>query len=100
MNAAEIACALGDARRPGRVWRCLCPLHGGHSLLRATAVKFNLTMAAYNLVAQVAQLTRITGRRHPMGSIPAKLAITNSSSPGLNHITASLARIFSGLLPN
>jgi hypothetical protein len=45
MNAAEIACALGDARRPGRVWRCLCPLHGGHSLLRATAVKFNLTMA-------------------------------------------------------
>jgi hypothetical protein len=45
MNAAEIACALGDARRPGRVWRCLCPLHGGHSLLRATAVKFSLTMA-------------------------------------------------------
>jgi len=45
MNAAEIACTLGDARRPGRVWRCLCPLHGGHSLLRATAVKFNLTMA-------------------------------------------------------
>jgi hypothetical protein len=55
---------------------------------------------AYNLVAQVAQLTRITGRRHPMGSIPAKLAITNSSSLGLNHITASLARIFSNLLPN
>ena len=45
MNAAEIAYALGDARRPARVWRCLCPLHGGHSLLRATAVKFNLTMA-------------------------------------------------------
>jgi len=55
---------------------------------------------AYNLVAQVAQLTRITGRRHPMGSIPAKLAITNSSSLGLNHITASLARTFSNLLPN
>jgi hypothetical protein len=55
---------------------------------------------AYNLVAQVAQLTRITGRRHPMGSIPAKLAITNSSSLGLNHITASLARIFSNLLAN
>jgi hypothetical protein len=35
-----------------------------------------------------------------MGSTPAKLAITNSPSPGLNHITASLARIFSGLLPN
>jgi hypothetical protein len=35
-----------------------------------------------------------------MGLIPAKLAITNSSSLGLNHITASLARIFSNLLPN
>ena len=47
MNAAEIACALGDARRPGRVWRYLCLLHGGRSLLRAIAVKFNLTMAGY-----------------------------------------------------
>ena len=35
-----------------------------------------------------------------MGSIPAKLAITNSSRPGLNHMTAPLAQIFSGLLPN
>ena len=35
-----------------------------------------------------------------VGSIPAKLAITNSSSLGLNHITASLARIFSNLLPD
>jgi len=50
MNAAEIACALGDARRPGRVWRYLCLLHGGRSLLRAIAVKFNLTMAACNLI--------------------------------------------------
>jgi len=82
MNAAEIACALGDARRPGRVWRCLCPVHGGHSLLGATVVKFNLTMAAYNLIAQVAQLTRITGRRHPMGSIPAKLAHHKQLQPG------------------
>src|SRR5262245_22075781 len=33
MNAAEIACALGDARREGRGWRCCCPLHGGRSLV-------------------------------------------------------------------
>jgi hypothetical protein len=33
MNAAAMAAALGDARREGRVWRCRCPLHGGHSLV-------------------------------------------------------------------
>jgi hypothetical protein len=32
VNAAEIATALGGARRKGRHWRCPCPLHGGHSL--------------------------------------------------------------------
>jgi putative DNA primase/helicase len=30
--AAQIAAALGDARREGRGWRCRCPLHGGRSL--------------------------------------------------------------------
>jgi putative DNA primase/helicase len=33
VNAAEIAAALGDARREGRGWRCRCPLHGGRSLV-------------------------------------------------------------------
>jgi putative DNA primase/helicase len=33
MSAAEIALALGDARREGRSWRCRCPLHGGRSLV-------------------------------------------------------------------
>src|SRR5262245_55768091 len=32
MNAADIAHALGDARREGRGWRCRCPLHQGRSL--------------------------------------------------------------------
>ena len=32
MNAADIALALGDARREGLGWRCHCPLHGGRSL--------------------------------------------------------------------
>jgi putative DNA primase/helicase len=31
--AAEIAAALGGARREGRGWRCHCPIHGGHSLV-------------------------------------------------------------------
>jgi len=35
MKAAEIATALGDARREGRGWRCHCPVHGGHSLVLA-----------------------------------------------------------------
>jgi hypothetical protein len=32
MTAAEIAAALGGARREGRNWRCICPVHGGGSL--------------------------------------------------------------------
>ena len=32
MSAAEVAHALGDARREGRGWRCRCPLHQGRSL--------------------------------------------------------------------
>jgi hypothetical protein len=31
-TAAEIAAAL-EGRREGRQWRCLCPIHGGRSLL-------------------------------------------------------------------
>jgi hypothetical protein len=27
MSAAEIAAALGGARREGKEWRCLCPAH-------------------------------------------------------------------------
>jgi hypothetical protein len=33
MNAADIARALGDARREDPAWRCRCPLHGGRSLV-------------------------------------------------------------------
>jgi putative DNA primase/helicase len=32
VTAAEIAAALGNARREGHDWRCRCPLHGGCSL--------------------------------------------------------------------
>jgi putative DNA primase/helicase len=32
MTAADIAHALGGARREGRAWRCRCPLHNGRSL--------------------------------------------------------------------
>jgi hypothetical protein len=32
MTAADIAAALGHARREGRDWRADCPVHGGHSL--------------------------------------------------------------------
>jgi putative DNA primase/helicase len=32
MTAAEIAAALGKARREGRGWRTECPVHHGHSL--------------------------------------------------------------------
>ena len=32
VSAADIAVALGEARREGRGWRCRCPLHNGRSL--------------------------------------------------------------------
>ncbi|MDE5452535.1 hypothetical protein GWE18_06550 [Bradyrhizobium sp. CSA112] len=32
-SAAAIAQTLGGARREGTVWRCLCPAHGGRSLV-------------------------------------------------------------------
>jgi Toprim domain-containing protein len=32
-NASDIAQALDKACREGRNWRCVCPLHGGHSLV-------------------------------------------------------------------
>src|SRR6266702_2133950 len=32
-RAHDIAVALGKVRREGRGWRCLCPLHGGGSLV-------------------------------------------------------------------
>jgi len=32
MIAADIAVALGNARREGRGWRCRCPLHNARSL--------------------------------------------------------------------
>jgi hypothetical protein len=35
MSAADVAFTLGKPRREGRRWRCLCPLHGGHSLTLA-----------------------------------------------------------------
>ena len=32
-SARELAQTLGKARREGRNWRCICPVHGGHSLV-------------------------------------------------------------------
>ena len=65
-----------------RTWRFPYPLHSGRSLLRAMA----LMITAHNLIRlpQGAQLTAYR-QRASNGSIPAKLAITNSPSPGLNH---------------
>jgi hypothetical protein len=73
---------FGGARRQGRVWRCLCPLHGGHSLLRAMAVKFNLTMAAYDLI----RLPKLLSSTRINNAIDTRQA-GHHKPPGLNHIT-------------
>jgi hypothetical protein len=56
MSAADIAHALGDARREGRTWRCRCPLHDGRSFtLMVMAGRCSLGASA---VATVAMCSR------------------------------------------
>lgn len=33
MTAEQVAAALGNAEQEGRSWRCICPVHHGHSLM-------------------------------------------------------------------
>ena len=50
MSAADIAVALGNARREGRGWRCRCPLHNGRSLTlhNGEGVSHSITAKAPN----------------------------------------------------
>jgi putative DNA primase/helicase len=76
MNAADVARALGDARREGRGWRCRCPLHGGRSLMlrdgdatrvaRARAIWREALPAAGTIVEKY-----LEGRYIILGDLPA-----------------------------
>jgi hypothetical protein len=67
-NASDIAQALGKACREGRNWRCVCPLHGGHSLVlrdgeNALLVKcFGGNCATEDILAELRRRGLIEGR--------------------------------------
>jgi hypothetical protein len=67
-SAREIAQALGKACREGRNWRCVCPLHGGHSLVlgdgdNALLVKcFGGNCATKDILAELRRRGLVEGR--------------------------------------
>jgi hypothetical protein len=70
MSAADIAAALGGARREGRQWRCMCPLHGGHCLVLADGREGRLLVRCWggrcdpqDLLAELRRRRLIAGRR-------------------------------------
>lgn len=78
MTAAEIAAALGSARREGRDWRCICPTHGGASLtLRdgrsGLLVKCWAGCSGNEVLAELRRLGLLAGRSDgtPPASRPA-----------------------------
>jgi putative DNA primase/helicase len=62
VRVADVAAALGDARREGRVWRCRCPLHGGRSLVVRDGDGGRLLVTCWggcDRLAVIAELRRI-----------------------------------------
>jgi putative DNA primase/helicase len=72
MTAAEIAAALGGARRAGQWWRCVCPVHGsrtGRSLTlalrdnaRCLALHCHAGCSRDDIIAELRRLGLIVGR--------------------------------------
>jgi putative DNA primase/helicase len=72
MTAAEIAAALGGARRCGQWWRCVCPVHGsrtGHSLTlalrygdRGLVVHCHAGCAPRDVLAELRRMGLLAGR--------------------------------------
>jgi putative DNA primase/helicase len=73
VTAADVARALGDARREGRRWRCRCPLHGGRSLVLSDGDRSLLLATCWggcdrqDVLAELRRLGLIEGRgaSHP-----------------------------------
>jgi len=73
MTARGIASALGNARRAGQWWRCVCPVHGsrtGHSLSlalrdhpRGLAVHCHAGCSRDDVIAELRRRGLIAGRR-------------------------------------
>ena len=83
MSAADVAFALGKSRREGRRWRCLCPLHGGHSLTLADSTNGKLLFTCWagcdrrDLVAEFRRRNFIAGTANARQS-PAERTTTDN----------------------
>jgi putative DNA primase/helicase len=89
MNAADIAAALGDARREGRGWRCRCPLHGGHSLVLRDGDNGGVLATCWGGCDRLDVLAELRGR----GLIDGRTNYTPriGSAPRLNDDSARIA---------
>jgi putative DNA primase/helicase len=76
MNAADIAHALGDARREGRDWRCHCPLHGGRSLILRDGEGGRLLLRCFGGCDSHDVLDELRRRRLLDGTIQRRNTIT------------------------
>jgi len=98
MTAAEIAAALGNARREGRNWRCQCPAHGGSSLTLCNAPDGRLLVkcwAGCDSVAVLAELRRrglIAGRCE--GAQPASVRARSDDRADAARRTALVPRVW------
>jgi hypothetical protein len=76
MGAADIARALGGARREGHEWRCRCPLHGGRSLTLRDGDGGIILMKCWNgceqrdLLAELQNCGLLEGARGPYRRVP------------------------------
>jgi hypothetical protein len=99
-TAASIAQSLGKARREGAGWRCLCPLHGGCSLVlrdgdQALLVKCWSGCAAEDVLAELRRLGLIeTGGQvsRPRPSAPPRPADDDAAQLKLARYLFAIAR--------
>ena len=89
MNAADVARALGDARREGRRWRCRCPLHGGRSLVLSDGDRSLLLAICWggcdrqDVLAELRRLGLLEGvhaSREPRVTMPVRPLNTRSNT--------------------
>jgi hypothetical protein len=100
MTAAEIAAALGDARREGRGWRCRCPLHGGVSLVLAHGRNDQLLIKcwgggcnALDILAELRQRGLLVGRSYD-DARPGCVTTRNDGGPDTARRIAAARRLW------
>jgi putative DNA primase/helicase len=97
MTAATIAAACGNARREGRDWRCICPVHGGHSLMlrdgcNALLVKCWNGCDTRDVLAELRRIGMLAG--HSNGAHTAKANVRSDDRGDADRRTEIARRIW------